>query len=71
MIIYKQSTNYTSIKNRLRCYATSVLMINAVVFPESHVSHHVLDYMCLNREGPTLYIEGGGMLLQVHFKMCI
>ena len=46
---------------------------NAVVFPERHVSHHVLDCMCLNREGPTLYMGGGrsGKLLQVHFKMCV
>lgn len=31
---------------------------NAVVFPESHGGHRVLDCMCLNREGLTLYMGG-------------
>ena len=43
---------------------------NAVVFPEIHGGHHVLDCMCLNREGWGWGRGGGWILIQFHFKMC-
>lgn len=75
MIIHKQSTNHTSIKNRLRCYATSVLMINLLnlamlLFFQKAMAVIVYWTACVWTERVLHCIWGGGsgILLQVHFN---
>ena len=73
MIYTEQSTNHTSLKNRLRCYATSVLMINLLnlamlLFFQKSMAVIMYWTACVWTER----VGGGGgwILIQFHFKMC-